>query len=308
MTNSYAPSGAQGEPPASLRKQVEAALGRASLSWTRPDTGLSAAHRYVVALESGDRIFVKAATTVQTAQWLRNERVAIEQAPRYAPAIMAWLDAADAFPVLVVEALAGHWPASHRGVDWQDGDLERVVARLSELSHVAGPGALPVAASARSTVWRSIAHAPEAFLRLGLCSRGWFAAHSAALIHAEEQLDRSGRAFAHGDMRSDNICMMEDGPRFVDWSHARRGSAQTDLAGFLPAAHLEGGPAPHEILPRGGMWGAAQSAELSRRAVEDTAAPAWLARVFRRLAAINLDWAIVGLGLGPRDGPRWQEL
>jgi aminoglycoside phosphotransferase (APT) family kinase protein len=308
MTDSYAPSSAQGEPPAALRELVEAALGSAWLNWTRPETGLSAAHRYVVELASGGRVFVKAATDPETAGWLRNERIAIEGAPRYAPAVVAWLDPADAFPVLVVEALDGHWPASHRGVDWREGDLARVLASLHELSQTAGPTALPKAASTGARAWRSIAQAPDAFLGLGLCSRAWFTAHGAALAQAEERLDRSGRAFVHGDMRSDNICMMEDGPRFVDWSHARRGHAHSDLATFLPTAHLEGGPAPSDVLPEGGAWGAAQSAALARRASDDAAAPAWLARVFRRLAAINLDWAVAGLGLDPRDGAAWRDL
>ena len=107
-------------------------------------------------------------------------------------------------------------------------------------------------------------------------------------------------------MRSDNICVAAGGVRFVDWSHARRGAAATDLAAFLPAARLEGGPAPEAVFPDGAGWGAAQGANLALRAMNDAAAPRWLGRVFRRMAAINLDWAIAGLGLPPRDGPPWE--
>ena len=103
-------------------------------------------------------------------------------------------------------------------------------------------------------------------------------------------------------MRSDNICLTADGVKFVDWAQASRGASDTDLAIFLPAAHLEGGPAPYDVLPDAAPWAAAGAANLAGRAANDAAAPEWLRRVFRRLARINLDWAIASLGLPPCDG------
>ena len=102
-------------------------------------------------------------------------------------------------------------------------------------------------------------------------------------------------------MRNDNICLTENAVKFVDWSHARRGAKATGLALFLPTAHLEGGPPPASVMAEGGPWAAQQSAELALRAVSETQAPTWLRRVFRRLARINLDWAIQDLGLPARD-------
>jgi hypothetical protein len=109
-------------------------------------------------------------------------------------------------------------------------------------------------------------------------------------------------------MRSDNIWVGETGVKFVDWPQACRGAPETDLAAFLPATVLEGGPAPQEVFPEGGHWGAAQAANLARRAANETHAPAWLRRVFRRMAAINLDWAAATLDLPSRDGPPWGEV
>ncbi len=110
-----------------------------------------------------------------------------------------------------------------------------------------------------------------------------------------------GDTFVHGDVRSDNICLTNRSVKFVDWSHARRGAKATDLALFLPTAHLEGGPRPASVMAGGGPWAAQQSAELALRAIGDTRAPAWLRRVLLRLVRINIDWAIEDLGLAARD-------
>jgi hypothetical protein len=301
MAGRYATSSSQGAPPDSVRERVEAVLGARFRHWSKPDTGLSPAHRFVVALADGRRVFVKAAASRQTAALLRNERLALASAPpRFTPAVLAWIDDADDTPILVTEALDGHWPASHRGVDWRPGDLQRVFAAIRELSH-APAQALTADQSEPSKGWRTILAAPQRFLGLGLCSAGWLDIHGSALATAEAARERRGEAFVHGDMRSDNICVMDDGVKFVDWSDARRGAHDSDLAVFLPTAHLEGGPSPADVMPDGGAWAAQQCAELALRAIEHDDAPEWLRGVFRRLVRINLDWAIASLGLRPRD-------
>jgi hypothetical protein len=304
----YVQSSLQQAPPASLRTRVEAAMGCAWLSHATPETGLSAAHRFVVELAGGEQVFVKAATSPQTAQWLRNEHRALQAAPAdLTPRILAWLEDDPARPILIVEALAGRWPAGHGGVAWRPGDLDAVLSAIHRLGGVAADG-LPQEPATRSDGWRRILRAPEPFLRLGLGSAAWLAAHGEALAEAEEGLVRDGEAFVHGDMRSDNICFGSEGVKFVDWSDARRGAAETDPAALLPTAHLEGGPEPDGELPNGDGWGAAQGADLALRAIGDDAAPAWLRRIFVRLAAINIDWALRCLGRPPRDGPRWESL
>ncbi|MBL8770684.1 MAG: phosphotransferase, partial [Phenylobacterium sp.] len=269
---------------------------------------LSAAHRFLVTLADGQHVFVKGATTPETAAWLRNERTALSAAPpELAPRVLAWLDDDPDRPVLVLEALEGRWPAGHQGVAWRPGDLPAVVDALRRLARAPADG-LAAASGAASTGWADIVAAPEAILRLGICSPAWLAAWGGRLLDAEQSLVRTGAAFVHGDMRSDNIWLGADGVKFVDWSHAVRGAPETDLATLLPTAHLEGGPAPASLMPEGGAWAAAQAADMALRAVGDHAAPAWLRRVFGRLAAINLDWAAASLDLAPRDGAPWAAL
>lgn len=292
----------QGEPPEALRAVVEEALGARWLGWSKPDTGLSPAHRFVVALEGGGGVFVKAATTRRTAEQLRNERLALQHAPTdLAPAVAAWIDDGDDAPILVLEDLsAAHWPASQMGVDWRDGDLDRVFAAIRRLSGLEAPLGLPPDRSRPTAGWERILAGPEPFLGLGLCSAAWLAAHGEALARAESTLERRGGAFVHGDVRSDNICITAEGVKFVDWSEAKAGSRDTDLAVFLPTAHLEGGPSPASVMPAGAPWAAEQAAALALRALDDAGSPPeWLRRVFRRLARINLDWAVASLGLPP---------
>ena len=53
---------------------------------------------------------------------------------------------------------------------------------------------------------------------------GYLRAIEQQVARAESRLDRTGSAFVHGDMRSDNICLAQDRVIFVDWSDARRGA------------------------------------------------------------------------------------
>src|SRR5258708_38525673 len=137
MADRYVPSSLQGAPPEALTARVEEALGRRWLAWSKPSTGLSAAHRFLVELDDRASVFVKGATTAQTAVWLRNEREAIAAAPTFAPKEIAWIDDGDDAPILVVEALVeAYWPVRGCGTQWRPGDLERVVSAIKALSEL----------------------------------------------------------------------------------------------------------------------------------------------------------------------------
>lgn len=293
-----------------VREQVERVVGQATREWVTPETGLSAAVRSSVRLADGSRVFVKAATDAATAKWLRTEYLALRRLPaRFVPRVVAWLDEPGGHPVLVVEDLShAHWPASHAGVDWREGDIERVLAAVADLSGVRAPGEF--VPSPRGAVrWPALTGPDrDAFLGLGLCSAAWLSHAAPLLVAAEAGLDDGGDRVVHGDLRSDNICI--DGERviFVDWSDASRGHAEHDLAQLLPTLHLEGGPLPYDVMPTGGGWAAAGCALLVRRAIHEPGIPAWLARVFVRLAAIDLSWAASCLDLPEPDGLDWRRI
>ncbi|MGH2604233.1 MAG: hypothetical protein ACRDJ9_33210, partial [Dehalococcoidia bacterium] len=105
-------------PPRSLKARVEKAVGRASTRWTKPDCGLSRAHRFSVQLEDGSAVFVKAATDDQTERWLRTEHLVLStMAASFMPCVVAWIDEPGTLPILLSQDLSkAYWPASHKGV------------------------------------------------------------------------------------------------------------------------------------------------------------------------------------------------
>jgi hypothetical protein len=291
-------------PPLYLQDILEEVTGKRAVGWTVPDCGLSAALRYSVLSEDGSRVFVKAATDEETADWLRREHFLLSNVRQgFMPYVVDWIDRPGAYPVLISQDLShAYWPASHSGVKWRLGDFELLFGALKELSTKPAPPELPDLHRGLASGWSRIAGNPEAFLELGLCTERWLGKSIDALVEAEMGLDVTGSCLVHGDVRSDNICILGSTVVFVDWSHASRGYGRHDLATLLPTFHLEGGPAPYSVLPDGGGEAAAACAAHVYRLAADRGMPEWLKGVFRRLIAIELEWAARCLGLGGMDG------
>lgn len=296
--------------PDELKARIEAAVGASIVAWTKPDCGLSAAVRLSLRFDDGSRCFVKAATDNDTEAWLRTEHHVLSRVAAGCMArIVHWLDGGNGRPVLIVEDLGhAHWPASHAGVDWRPGDIDRVLAGIDGLSTLSPPEDLARLANPSDSRWARIAEEPSGFQAQGLASVRWLRRHAAALADAEAGLRRAGNDLVHGDIRSDNICLLEGRAIFVDWSNAAIGNGRLNLASSLSGLHLEGGPPPARIMPEGGPWAAWSSAEIVERLAREGWEPAWLRRVLRRFAAIELDWAAEVLGLEPRDGPDWRAI
>jgi hypothetical protein len=306
------PNGAQSASEAVIRERLERGLDQPAREWTIPDTGLSAAVRYSVRLDDGNGVFIKAATDEQTERWLRTEYLALQHVPeRFVPRVVAWLDEPGCHPILVVEDLRrAHWPATHQGVNWREGDIDQVLAAVGDLSRVQAPPVFDPS-TRRPALWPALMRTGpdrDAFLDRGRCSATWLSRAAHSLAEAEACLDDSGDWVVHGDLRSDNICIAAERVVFVDWSDACRGNAEHDLALLLPTLHLEGGPLPYDVLPAGGGWASAGCSLLARRVLDERGLPPWLAKVFVRLAAIDLSWAASSLGLPQPDGIDWQRI
>jgi hypothetical protein len=299
------------EPSPFLKNFVEEIIGEKSICWRRPDLGLSKAERFSVQFTSGDRVFVKAATDDDTEAWLRNERRVLAFGGSFQPGVVAFIEPPGARPILVTEDLSrAYWPASHAGVRWRPGDIDRVLDAVRRMSATRAPDELGEHTVAHAGPhWPTLLSAPEEFLRLELCDEAWLARAGSALATAEVHLDPRGEALVHGDVRSDNICIRDEDVIFVDWSSSGRGDPMSDLAELLPTLHLEGGPTPYSVMPAGAGWASSQAGSLARRAIggrlrenDPASAPAWLLRVFGKLASINLAWAAACLDLPPPDG------
>lgn len=305
------------EPTPELVRTVEERLGKRGVRWEKPHTGLSPAQRFVVRFDDGSSAFVKAAVDAETERWLRTDHLMMSTLDAdFVPEIVAWIDAGPR-SVLIIEDLSdAHWPADHYRreggavlpVLWKPGQWDLLFAALERVAATPPPAPLPRLSDAFAPEWPAIARDPGPFLELGLCSERWLRRSLDALLAAERELDLSGDALVHHDVRSDNVCFRGDRAILVDWSDARVGSPRYDLANVLSGCALEGGPDAHEVMPDGGAFAAWRAGELARRAAHPDGAPRWLIAVFKRAAIVNLQWAAKSLDLPRWDGREWREL
>ena len=241
------------QPPTDLVAEVEDALGCRATHWHKPHTGLSAAHRFVVSCDNGEKAYVKAAADAQTADWLRSEHTVLAAIDDdFVPAVLYWDDG-----LLITEDLShAYWPADHPGaagpVTWLPGQVEALLDTLDRVARAAPGLALPT-------------------LGDGLLS---------------------GDALVHNDVRSDNVCFLEGRVVLVDWSNARRGNAQHDATSLALTVAIEGGPDPFALFPTAGAYAAWHAAELKRR-IDSLGAdtPSWLRGVLERLLAVAREWS-----------------
>jgi len=295
---------------ADLLERIEAAVESKVVEWRKPECGLSRAHRFTIGLDTGDRVFVKAATDDETEGWLRREHYVLSGlAAACMPKVLHWLDDPGRFPVLIVQDLShAYWPASRTGVIWRDGDFHRLFRAIEGISALPELPGLPPLKNPVQSGWQRIVERPREFLSLRLCSPSWFRDHAELLTNAEMDVELAGDRITHGDIRSDNICFLEDRVVFVDWSNSACGNGTQNLASVLATLHLEGGPRPHELLPDGAAWAARSSALLIKRVTMDGWDPPWLKRILTKLIAIDLEWFAMSSLVDPPDGLPWTSL
>lgn len=284
-----------------LAERVAGCLGQGLLAWRPVTRGYSPALRLIVTCADGTPVFVKGATDARTAAWLRAEYgVYSEVRARFLPTMRAWADDSPS-PFLVLEDLSqAVWQAS-----WTTMRITRVLDALREVAATPPPTCLPSLEERRPRLsgWARLERAPEAFLRLGLCSAAWLAGSIGPLVAAEAAVQLAGNDLVHGDVRSDNLCFVDDRVVFVDWNWACRGDGIVDIAGWLPSLHVEGGPLPDTLLPEQPHLAAVVSGYFAARAglpVEQ--ASTRIRAVQRAQLRVALAWAVTALGLSPLDG------
>ncbi len=296
-------------PTPELRALVASALGRQPVRWHAPSTGLSPAQRFVVSFADGSGAFVKAAVDDTTEAWLRTEHQVLSVlADGLGPRPLAWIGEG-VRPVLVTEDLSGaRWPADHLPVAWQSRELDFLFEALRRLAEVAPPLTLPAAEAGFEPQWPSILGEADDFLALGLCSGTWLREAIDGLVEAEGNVPLPGDSLVHNDVRSDNLCIIDERVVLVDWGGALRGNRQQDLAAALSTLPLEGGPDPFDVMPEGGAWAAYLAGLSARRAYREREAPPWFRKVLQRIAVICLSWAARSLALPTWSGSDWRQI
>ena len=284
-------------PPPDLESRVQRLLGKQPLSWRAAQGGYTTAERWIVTFADGSSAFVKETAEDDLARRLRIELSVYSQVDAgFMPKVIASENSPS--PMLVLEDLSeGHWPPP-----WRPGDVQRVVEALTELHTISAPEGIHQIRPEEFQGWKFIQDDPNPFLRLDLASEQWLAKALPTLVEAESNASISGDAFIHVDVRSDNICLLDDRVVLVDWGNARQGNGDFDLAAWLPSLHAEGGPEPSEILPGAGCLAAAIAGYFASWAGLPPPDVAPLAReVQLQQLKTALPWVIKELELEPLD-------
>jgi Phosphotransferase enzyme family len=285
-----------------LAERVARRLDQRLRAWRPVSGGYTSAQRLIVTCGDGTSVFVKGAIDTRTATWLRTEyRIYSQIVAPFLPRMLTWEDDG-ACPFLVLEDLSDAvWHAP-----WNMARITRVLETLRHVAATAPPVLLPDLGASRSQVsgWAHVEAEPATFLRLGLCSARWLARTIGVLATAEASVRLSGEELVHGDVRSDNLCFVENRVVLVDWNLAGRGNGTLDIAGWLPSLHLEGGPLPDAILVAPPGWAALISGYFAMRAglPAEQASPR-IRELQHAQLRVALPWAVRALGLPPLDGP-----
>jgi hypothetical protein len=215
-------------------------------NWRVIEGGYTLAQRWVVALENNTSVFVKSATNQRTAEWLEAEwKVYQTVQAAFMPNNLGFGNA-NGYPFLVLEDLShATWPPP-----WKDTDIALVQKTLLTLHATPVPAHLKNLEDQRSELggWLLVQENPDPFLSLGFCSSDWYSTHINSLVEAEKKAVLAGDDLVHSDIRSDNLCLVGESVKIIDWNYACRGNGAFDTVGWLPSLYLEGGPAPWEIL------------------------------------------------------------
>lgn len=229
-------------PTPEVIEAVSDVIGRPD-SWTPRSGGFSSAGLWTVEVGS-ERHFVKAATTEDTAKFLRDEAwVLAEVNASCMPEVCEFIDV-DPMPVLILEDLShGEWPPP-----WSH---ERIRSVFDTLEEVRETDASSLAAADRYLAtddhWALVDSNMESAAALGVVSQDWLTEAIPVFAEAADNAVLSGDELVHMDVRSDNLCFAER-TVLVDWNWASVGNGDVDIVAWLPTLHLEGGPPPWELV------------------------------------------------------------
>lgn len=177
-------------PDRRIVERVQRLTGVRPTAWRERRRGHTRAGAWIVELENGSSVFVKAGLDETSARNLRAEAVVFEAVMgRCLPQLLAWEDGN--VPLLILEDLsAAFWPPPFPA------DTQPLFDALDEIATVDPPPVLPSLRDPgpdEQVRWEWVQAHPEAFLALGVCSRGWLEHSIDALVRAERSAIVSGK-------------------------------------------------------------------------------------------------------------------
>ncbi|MFI1409871.1 aminoglycoside phosphotransferase family protein [Streptomyces sp. NPDC020707] len=235
--------------PDDLREHICGCLGDRVISSTPLTGGFSPGMTAVLTCAGGDEFFVKAVSSRQNSYspvLYRQEAYLNGLLPsdRPAPRFLWSTDHAD-WAVLAFERISGKCPET----PWKQEELQAVLAEVRRLPRAAGRAAqLPAVRELfeeELVGWRELAGRAAA-----PSLHPWIMKHLAELAELEQQWEQvvDGPWLVHGDLRSDNVLIVDGAVILVDWAYACRGSKLFDVVLLLLSAVAQGGCAPRDVL------------------------------------------------------------
>jgi hypothetical protein len=287
-------------PVQQIIQRLEQRLHKRLVGFFRIQQGYSAAARWIIQCADNTSVFVKTGFTEDAKKWLRHEYLVYSSVQgTFIPQLLDWDDDSDP-PLLILEDLSPYfWPPP-----WNDARVEAVLASLENM-HATTVSSPPfeVGHSQMLRGWHQVEMNPNPFLNLELASANWLEKALPILVDGETHVDLIGSSLTHFDIRSDNICLVNDRAVLIDWNFARIGNPKLDLGFWLPSLHAEGGPQPEVILPDAGNIAALVSGFFACRAGLPLIPHAPRVRdVQRTQLKTALSWVARSLALPPLDG------
>jgi hypothetical protein len=204
------------------RLLLERSLGFGLTDVVEMSGGFSRSHCWSVGLDTGRRVFVKAAHDEDTTAGNRNEAIVLTSvSSAHLPAFIGIFDDGR---FLVTEDLGT--------ADWstplQSGEL---FAAIAEIGALTGPLQLRQSfQGAGRDTWHGVLIDGRFAPTVGV-KREWIDRHGHVLCDASSRADTSGGQLLHGDLAPGNWCLDSVGVwRFVDWASAYRGNPIVDEA------------------------------------------------------------------------------
>lgn len=241
------------ELPATVRDWVARSLDGRVVEAVSQGSGFSPGAACRLLLADGRRAFVKAvsgAVNEQSARLHRTEATIMRAMPSDIP-VPTLLDHYDdgEWVALILTDVAGREPAQ----PWQQDELDQVIDALDILHARFTPSPVP--------------DAPAVVDRFRELFRGWrqmadgttpppadprFRDRLAEVAELESGWDAAaaGTTLLHGDLRSDNMLLTDQGVVLVDWPGATVGAPWFDLVAFAPSAVMHGAGDPERLLAR----------------------------------------------------------
>jgi aminoglycoside phosphotransferase len=234
------------DPPAGVAVAVAAVTGAGPKSSRHVVAGHTHAEKWLVELDDGRTVFVKAATEPSARPQVEREAALLETvAAPYMPYVHG-SSTEDGWAVLVLEDLSrAHWPPPYedRG--------EALLESVRQVAATAPPPGLERRPEGRpyGTYWQRIADDPEPVLAHGLFSARWLAEVQPILHAAESRARLAGDDFLHDDVWAGNVCYTKRGAVLIDWASAQVGDHRVDLAYALLSIRETGAMPPPVEFP-----------------------------------------------------------